>query len=57
MSSLLQLLPFFEAVARLGSFTQAANQLGVTPPAVSQNIQALETPAVQPYQPVGAAKR
>lgn len=43
MSSLLQLLPFFEAVARLGSFTQAANQLGVTPPAVSQNIQALET--------------
>ncbi len=42
MSSLLQLLPFFEAVARLGSFTQAANQLGVTPPAVSQNIQALE---------------
>ncbi|WP_454889451.1 LysR substrate-binding domain-containing protein [Serratia quinivorans] len=43
MSSLLQLLPFFEAVARLGSFTQAASQLGVTPPAVSQNIQALET--------------
>lgn len=43
MSSLLQLLPFFEAVARLGSFTQAANHLGVTPPAVSQNIQALET--------------
>ncbi|AHG22432.1 LysR family transcriptional regulator [Chania multitudinisentens RB-25] len=42
MSSLLQLLPFFEAVARLGSFTQAANYLGVTPPAVSQNIQALE---------------
>ncbi|MHA7846929.1 LysR family transcriptional regulator [Serratia sp. D1N4] len=42
MSSLLQLLPFFEAVARLGSFTQAANHLGVTPPAVSQNIQALE---------------
>lgn len=42
MSSLLQLLPFFDAVARLGSFTQAANQLGVTPPAVSQNIQALE---------------
>lgn len=43
MSSLLQLLPFFEAVARLGSFTQAANHLGVTPPAVSQNIQTLET--------------
>lgn len=43
MSSLLQLLPFFEAVARLGSFTHAARQLGVTPPAVSQNIQTLET--------------
>ncbi|WP_261136140.1 LysR family transcriptional regulator [Serratia entomophila] len=43
MSSLLQLLPFFEAVARLGSFTQAASHLGVTPPAVSQNIQALES--------------
>lgn len=42
MSSLLQLLPFFEAVARLGSFTHAANHLGVTPSAVSQNIQALE---------------
>ncbi|MBU3892563.1 LysR family transcriptional regulator [Serratia rubidaea] len=42
MSSLLQLLPFFEAVARLSSFTRAANHLGVTPPAVSQNIQALE---------------
>ena len=42
MSSLLQLLPYFEAVARLGNFTRAANQLGVTPPAVSQNIQALE---------------
>lgn len=43
MSSLLQLLPFFDAVAKLGSFTQAANQLGVTPPAVSQNIRSLET--------------
>ncbi|QKJ59262.1 LysR family transcriptional regulator [Serratia fonticola] len=42
MSSLLQLLPFFHAVAKLGSFTQAANHLGVTPPAVSQNIRALE---------------
>ncbi len=42
MSSLLQLLPFFDAVAKLGSFTQAANHLGVTPPAVSQNIRALE---------------
>ncbi|WP_213976515.1 LysR family transcriptional regulator, partial [Serratia marcescens] len=42
MSSLLQLLPYFEAVARLGNFTRAASQLGVTPPAVSQNIQALE---------------
>ncbi|MBD8452947.1 LysR family transcriptional regulator [Serratia rubidaea] len=43
MSAILHLLPFFEAVARLGSFTRAANQLGVTPPAVSQNIQALES--------------
>ncbi|CAI2071522.1 MULTISPECIES: LysR family transcriptional regulator [Serratia] len=42
MSSLLQLLPFFDAVAKLGSFTQAANHLGVTPPAVSQNVRALE---------------
>lgn len=42
MSSLLQLLPYFEAVARPGNFTRAASQLGVTPPAVSQNIQALE---------------
>ncbi|UAN48269.1 LysR family transcriptional regulator [Serratia sp. JSRIV001] len=42
MSSLLQFLPFFDAVAKLGSFTQAANHLGVTPPAVSQNIRALE---------------
>ncbi|MGL5386325.1 MAG: LysR family transcriptional regulator [Serratia sp. (in: enterobacteria)] len=42
MSSLLQLLPYFAAVARLGSFTLAANQLGVSPPAVSQNIRALE---------------
>lgn len=42
MNSLLPLLPFFAAVARLGSFTQAAKHLGVTPPAVSQNIQALE---------------
>ena len=42
MSSLLQWLPFFAAVAKLGSFTQAANQLGVSPPAVSQNIRALE---------------
>lgn len=42
MSSLLQLLPYFSAVARLGSFTLAANQLGVSPPAVSQNIRALE---------------
>ena len=32
---------YFEAVARL-ALTRAANQLGVTPPAVSQNIQALE---------------
>ena len=39
---ILQLLPYFEAVARLGNFTRAASQLGVTPPAVSQNIQALE---------------
>lgn len=56
MSSLLQLLPYFEAVARLGNFTRAANQLGVTPPAVSQNIQALENQLGCAYSTAPAAR-
>ncbi len=35
-------LRIFDAVARLGSFTSAAKELGVTQPAVSQNIAELE---------------
>jgi LysR family glycine cleavage system transcriptional activator len=45
MSKLLPLnaLRAFEASARLGSFTNAADELGVTPAAVGQQIRALET--------------
>lgn len=35
-------LRIFEAVANLGSFTLAARELGITQPAVSQNIAELE---------------
>ncbi len=35
-------LRIFDTVARLGSFTSAAKELGVTQPAVSQNIAELE---------------
>ncbi len=38
----LQLLPPFEAAARLGSFKRAAEELHVTPSAVSQQVKALE---------------
>lgn len=38
----------FEAAARLKSFARAAEELGVTPAAVSQQIQTLETLAGQP---------
>lgn len=36
-------LPFFEAAARLGSFTGAGVELGVTPAAVAYRIRSLET--------------
>lgn len=35
-------LPLFELVARVGSFTAAADRLGISPSAVSQGIRALE---------------
>lgn len=38
----LQALVVFEAAARLGNFTVAGNELGLSQPAVSQRIQALE---------------
>ncbi len=38
----LQLLPPFEAAARLGSFKEAALELHVTPSAISQQVRALE---------------
>lgn len=38
----IQWIPVFEAVARLSSFKQAAEELHVTPPAVSQQIKVLE---------------
>lgn len=38
----LNALRTFEAVARLGSFTKAADELGVTQAAVSHQIKALE---------------
>lgn len=38
----LQLLPPFEAAARLGSFKLAATELHVTPSAISQQVRALE---------------
>lgn len=38
----LDLLVAFEAAARLGSFTRAANELNVTQSAVSQQIRTLE---------------
>lgn len=38
----LQLLPTFEAAARLSSFKLAARELHVTPSAVSQQLRALE---------------
>lgn len=38
----LQALVVFEAAARLGNFTAAGNELGLSQPAVSQRIQALE---------------
>lgn len=41
-SRILSGLPVFRAVATLGSFSLAANHLGVTPSAVSQSIRALE---------------
>ncbi len=39
----LQRLAVFESAARLGSFTAAANELGMTQPAVTRQIRALET--------------
>src|SRR3982750_1045197 len=39
----LRQLTYFEAVARLGGFTRAAEQLHVAQPAVSAQIRALET--------------
>lgn len=39
----LEWLRVFEAAARLGGFTAAANEIGLTQAAVSQRIQALET--------------
>lgn len=41
-SQLLAVLPVFEAAARHGSFTKAANELGITQGAVSRRIQKLE---------------
>ncbi|MEI7189826.1 LysR family transcriptional regulator [Dickeya dianthicola] len=38
----LQALVVFEAAARLGNFTAAGNEFGLSQPAVSQRIQALE---------------
>lgn len=38
----LQLLAVFESAARLGSFTEAARELGLTQPAVSRHIASLE---------------
>jgi DNA-binding transcriptional LysR family regulator len=38
----LQALVVFEAAARLGNFTAAGNELGLSQPAVSQRIQMLE---------------
>lgn len=35
-------LKAFETVARTGSFTEAARQLGVSQPAISQNVSSLE---------------
>lgn len=42
-SETLSALPVFVRVARLGSFRMAADQLGVSPSAVSQTLRALET--------------
>ena len=39
----LQRLAVFEAAARLGSFTAAARELGMTQPAVTQHVRGLET--------------
>ncbi len=39
----LQALVVFEAAARLGNFTAAGNELGLSQPAVSQRIQTLES--------------
>ena len=41
-------LRVFEAAARLGSFTRAAEELGITAGAVSQHIRVLEEFAGQP---------
>ncbi|MCQ2174597.1 MAG: LysR family transcriptional regulator [Bacteroidales bacterium] len=41
-------LKVFETVAKLGSFTLAARELGITQPAVSQNIAELERQLDQP---------
>lgn len=44
----LQALVVFEAAARLGNFTAAGNELGLSQPAVSQRIQMLENSLLTP---------
>lgn len=38
----LKAMEYFEAVARLGTMTKAAQELGVSPSAVSQQLTSLE---------------
>lgn len=42
-AQILSALPAFEAAARHGSFTRAADELGITQGAISRRVQALET--------------
>ena len=53
----LDCLRFFEAAARHRSFVRAAEELGVTPPAVAHRIRMLESPSRRRALRTGAPRR